>query len=152
MSDAAVLFTVTETGVATITLNRPAVHNAFDDLMIEQLQQLLARIHLDPTIKVVILASNGISFSAGADLNWMRRMAAYSYEENVTDAHALSKLMHTLKYLRQPTIARVQGAAFGGGVGLVACCDMAIASDTAGYRGMPSKPSYHPRSRQRDNS
>ncbi len=133
MSDTAVLLKVSEAGVATLSLNRPTLHNAFDDLMIAQLQTILDIIHNDSQINVVVLTATGTSFSAGADLNWMRRMAAYSYEENIDDALALAKLMQTLKYLRQPTIASVQGAAFGGGVGLVACCDIAIASEVATF-------------------
>jgi methylglutaconyl-CoA hydratase len=128
-----VLFNVDQYNIATITLNRAELHNAFDDVLIQELLKILQTIHNDPKIRVVVLAAAGKSFSAGADLNWMRRMAAYSYEENIRDALALSNLMHALKFLNKPTIARVQGAAFGGGVGLVACCDMAIVSNKASF-------------------
>lgn len=127
------LFSVNEKGVASITLNRPEIHNAFDDALIQELLKTLKNIEQDSSIKIVLLKAEGKNFSAGADLNWMRRMAAYSYDENVKDALALSDLMHTLKFLNKPTIARVQGAAFGGGVGLIACCDIVIASTQASF-------------------
>lgn len=120
-------------GVATVTLNRPDRHNAFDDALIAALTQTLRELDADDSVTVVVLAGAGKSFSAGADLNWMRRMADYSREENLADAEALAALMETLNGLDKPTIARVQGAAFGGGVGLVACCDIAIAADVASF-------------------
>lgn len=120
-------------GVATVTLNRPDRHNAFDDALIAALTQVLRELDADDSVTVVVLAGAGKSFSAGADLNWMRRMADYGREENLADAEALAALMETLNGLDKPTIARVQGAAFGGGVGLVACCDIAIAADTASF-------------------
>lgn len=128
-----VLLTINNQGIATITLNRPEIHNAFDDVLILELLQILQQINSNPDIKVVLLAATGKSFSAGADLNWMRQMAAYSYEENIKDALVLSDLMQTLKFLNKPTIACIQGAAFGGGVGLVACCDIAIASTQTNF-------------------
>lgn len=129
----AVLQTINDQGIATITLNRPQVHNAFDDVLIQELLQNLKQLDSNSQIKIVILKAAGKSFSAGADLNWMRRMAAYSYEENVKDALALADLMQTLKFLNKPTLACVQGAAFGGGVGLISCCDIAIASTEASF-------------------
>jgi len=120
-------------GVATLSLNRPEIHNAFDDALIAELTAELNRLEAEPALRVIVLAANGKSFSAGADLNWMRRMAGYTAEENYRDALALTALMRTLNDLRKPTIARVQGAAFGGGVGLVACCDIAIAADAAKF-------------------
>jgi methylglutaconyl-CoA hydratase len=120
-------------GVATVTLNRPEVHNAFDDALIASLTQELARLEGDPGVRIVVLAAQGKSFSAGADLNWMRRLADHSIEENERDARALTALMRTLNDVAKPTIARVQGAAFGGGVGLVACCDIAVASEEAKF-------------------
>ncbi len=125
--------TVIDQGVATLTLNRPDRHNAFDDALIADLTAELKRLEALDEVRVVILAGAGKSFSAGADLNWMKRMAAYSREDNYRDAMALAGLMETLDGLAKPTIARVQGAAFGGGVGLVACCDIAIASDAASF-------------------
>lgn len=120
-------------GIARVWMNRPEVHNAFDDHLIAELTAELRRLDQAPEVRVVVLAANGKSFSAGADLNWMRRMAKYSQAENLRDAVALAGLMHALYGLRKPTIARVQGAAFGGGVGLVACCDIAVASSEATF-------------------
>lgn len=125
--------TVTTQGIATLTLNRPERHNAFDDTLIADLTAELKRLEGLDEVRVVILAGEGKSFSAGADLNWMKRMATYSREDNYRDAMALASLMETLDRLAKPTIARVQGAAFGGGVGLVACCDIAIASEAASF-------------------
>lgn len=118
-------------GVTTLTLNRPEVHNAFDDTLIEKLTKELEAIGRNPNIRVLLLAARGKSFSAGADLNWMQRMANYSFEKNHNDALSLAHLLQTLNALNKPTIALVQGAALGGGVGLVACCDIAIAADSA---------------------
>jgi methylglutaconyl-CoA hydratase len=120
-------------GVATLQLNRPEVHNAFDDQLIAQLTQRLRALDADPQVRVVVLAAEGKSFSAGADLNWMKRMAAYTEAENLRDAIGLAELMHTLRGLGKPTIARVQGPAYGGGVGLVACCDLAIGTPAAAF-------------------
>src|SRR5262249_6584066 len=118
-------------GVATIWLNRPEIHNAFDDVLIADLTQLLREVEADAGVRVVVLAGKGKSFSAGADINWMRRMAAYTEAENLRDAEALAELMRTLDTLAKPTLAAVHGAALAGGVGLVACCDIALASDAA---------------------
>jgi len=120
-------------GCATVTLNRPELHNAFDDALIANLTAELARLAADEKVRVVVLAAAGKSFSAGADLNWMRRMADYTRQENVADAMALAELLRTLAELPKPTIARVQGAAFGGGVGLVAACDIVLASTRASF-------------------
>ncbi|WP_339726068.1 enoyl-CoA hydratase/isomerase family protein [uncultured Paraglaciecola sp.] len=123
-----VLFEIDNRGVATVTLNQPDIHNAFDDKLIVQLTDIFSRINQNNDIRVMVLAAAGKSFSAGADLNWMQRMATYSYEQNLADANALAKMFYILNTIDKPTIARVQGAAFGGAVGLVACCDMAIGS------------------------
>lgn len=120
-------------GVARLTLNRPALHNAFDDALIARLTEALARLGADRTIRAVVLGGAGKSFSAGADLDWMRRMASYSREENQRDAEGLARLMHALDRLPKPVIAAVQGAAYGGGVGLVAACDIAIAAEGASF-------------------
>ena len=133
MSIAALLSEIDEHGRATITLNRPEMHNAFDDTLINALTEELNRLDRDTGVRVVMLAALGKSFSSGADLNWMRRMADYSFEENLTDATALAELMKTLANLSKPTIALVQGAAIGGGVGLVACCDIALATENASF-------------------
>lgn len=123
----------TVAGVATLTLDRPKIHNAFDDLLIEALIDALRAIEEDDAVRVVVLTGAGASFSAGADLNWMKRMAQASEKENRKDARQLAKLMRVLNHLDKPTIARVNGAALGGGVGLVACCDIAIASNEARF-------------------
>jgi len=120
-------------GVATITMCRADVHNAFDDELIDRLRRELQGLENDPTVRVVVLAAEGKSFSAGADLNWMKRMAEYDRAENLEDAKNLGKLMAVLFRMRQPTVAMVQGPAYGGGVGLVACCDVAIASEDAHF-------------------
>jgi methylglutaconyl-CoA hydratase len=127
----AVTVAVDARGVARVTLNRPDRHNAFDDALIADLTAVLRRLEQDPQTRIVVLQAIGKSFSAGADLNWMRRMAGYSREENLRDSQGLATLMRTLNELDRPTIARVNGAAMGGGVGLVACCDIAIAADSA---------------------
>jgi len=112
--------------VARIRLDRPALHNAFDAALIATLTETLDHVAADDDIRAVVLEGSGVSFSAGADLNWMRGMAAASEAANRDDALALARLMRTLDELPKPTVARVHGAAFGGGVGLVACCDIAI--------------------------
>jgi len=114
---------------ARITLNRPDVHNAFDAELIGELTAALQRIDADRSVRAVVLTGAGPSFSAGADLNWMRGMAAADEAENRADSERLATLMRTLNFLSKPTVARVNGAAFGGGVGLVACCDIAIAAE-----------------------
>jgi len=120
-------------GVATLTMTRGDMHNAFDDAMIADLTLKLKELDANEAVRVVVLAAQGKSFSAGADLNWMKRMAGYSFEENFDDAMGLGGLLQTLNFLSKPTIARVQGAAFGGGVGLVAACDMAVGTQRASF-------------------
>jgi methylglutaconyl-CoA hydratase len=114
-------------------MNRPEVHNAFDDLLIADLTAALKSLAANERVRVVLLTASGKSFSAGADLGWMRRMADYSWDENLRDALGLAELMQTLNGLAKPTVALVQGAAYGGGVGLVACCDVAIAVSRASF-------------------
>lgn len=118
-------------GVGRITLNRPERHNAFDDATIDELAAILDRVADDPAVRVVVLSANGRSFSAGADLGWMKRTAAYSVADNEADALALAEMLSRLDTLPKPTVALVQGGAYGGGVGLVAACDMAVAADDA---------------------
>lgn len=120
-------------GVRRIALNRPQVHNAFDDSLIAELTEALTQAGADSAVRAVVLTGEGASFSAGADLNWMRGMASASETENREDSLRLATLMRTLQYLPKPTIARVNGAAYGGGVGLVACCDIAIGVDSARF-------------------
>ena len=124
---------IDERGVATLTLNRPERHNCFDDELIAGLAAALKRYGANANVRAVVLASSGRSFSAGADLDWMRRMADQPFETNLADAGRLAAFMHTLDRLPKPTLALVQGPAYGGGVGLVACCDVAIASERASF-------------------
>lgn len=119
--------------VGLVTMNRPERHNAFDDVLIGQLTEAFRAMEADDGIRVIVLSGAGKSFSAGADLNWMKRMAGFSMDENRRDAMGLAALMRTIAHLRKPTVARVQGAAFGGGVGLVACCDLAVAAASATF-------------------
>ena len=128
-----------EGAVARLRLDRPALHNAFDDALIADLTDALQALGRDPGVRAVVLEGAGASFSAGADLNWMRGMAAASEEANREDSLRLARLMRTLDELPKPTIARVQGAAFGGGVGLVACCDIAIGVPAATFGLTESK-------------
>ncbi|MGH1372153.1 MAG: enoyl-CoA hydratase/isomerase family protein [Cellvibrionaceae bacterium] len=124
---------IDDRGVATITMNNPDKHNAFDDAIIAELSTAFEQVGSDDHVRVVILASEGRSFSAGADLNWMKRMASYTRDENFRDSQALAEMLRRLNFMPKPTIARVQGAAFGGAVGLVSCCDMAIGSPRASF-------------------
>ena len=133
MSTDTVKLNIDSRGVATVTLNNADKHNAFDDTIIAELDRQFAALTDNSDVRVIVLATEGRSFSAGADLGWMKRMASYSYEENLRDAIALAEMLRKLNYLPQPTIARVQGAAFGGAVGLVSCCDMAVASTRASF-------------------
>jgi len=119
--------------VLRLRMNRPALHNAFDPALIAALTGALEAAATDPAVRAVVLEGEGPSFSAGADLNWMRGMAAADEQANREDALALARLMRTLDELPRPTLARVHGAAFGGGVGLVACCDIAIGTPEARF-------------------
>ncbi|MEJ0069874.1 MAG: enoyl-CoA hydratase/isomerase family protein [Pseudomonadota bacterium] len=119
--------------VATLTINRPEIHNAFDDQLIAALTERFQALDADPAVRVVVLASAGASFSAGGDLNWMRRMAGYTEAENIADARKLAGLLRTIDRLSKPTIARVQGSAFAGGVGLIAVSDIVIAAASAEF-------------------
>jgi methylglutaconyl-CoA hydratase len=120
-------------GVARVTLNRPELRNAFDDVLIGQLKEAFLDIQDDPAVRVMILAGNGPAFCAGADLNWMKRMAGYGYEENLADATALAQMLAALDRLPKPTIARVHGPVFAGGTGLVAACDIAVGTPEAKF-------------------
>jgi methylglutaconyl-CoA hydratase len=118
---------------ARVTLNRPEIHNAFDEAMISDLTTAFRSLSSDSAIRAIVLTGAGASFSAGADLDWMRRMAAYSREENLADAHALGDLFRTIWECPKVTVARVNGAALGGGAGLAAVCDVAVAADSAKF-------------------
>lgn len=133
MSSDKVLCSIDHRGIARVTLNNPDKHNVFDDAIINQLNEHFLTLAEQGRVRVVILEAEGKSFSAGADLHWMKGMAAYSREKNLDDARALATMLHNLNTLPKPTIARVQGATFGGGVGLVSCCDVVIASDKASF-------------------
>src|SRR5579871_6857272 len=117
--------------VATLWLNRPELHNAFDDGLIAELTQATDTLAADAAIRVVIVAGKGKSFSAGADLAWMKRTAGYSLEQNEADANRMAEMLHKLNTMPKPTIAAVQGAAMGGGVGLCSACDIGIAATDA---------------------
>jgi methylglutaconyl-CoA hydratase len=120
-------------GIARVTLDRPEVRNAFDEVVIQKLAHVFHEIAADTGIRVVVLAGNGPAFCAGADLNWMKRMAGYGHDENLADARALAEMLAALERLPQPTIARVHGPAFAGGTGLVAACDIAIGTPQAKF-------------------
>ena len=120
-------------GIGVIALNRPELHNAFNETLIEDLTEALQEVEARQDARAVVIMGEGKSFCAGADLNWMKKMAGYSYEENYADAMGLANMLATLNRLKKPTIARVHGPTFGGGVGLVACCDIAIASTEASF-------------------
>ena len=122
-----------KTGVARVTLNRPELRNAFDDALILELQKAFDQLRDDKTVRVLVLAGNGPAFCAGADLNWMKRMAGYGYDENVADAQALATMLATLDRLPKPTIARVHGPVFAGGTGLVGACDIAVGTPEAKF-------------------
>ena len=117
--------------VATIWMNRPDLHNAFDEILIAELTAACIALDGDADVRIVVLAGRGKSFSAGADLNWMRRAANNGLDDNLNDARALAHMLRTLAEMKKPTIARVQGAALGGGMGLAAACDIAVASTKA---------------------
>jgi len=119
--------------VAVITLARPDVHNAFDERLIAELTAAFVALDDDRDVRAVVLTGAGRSFCAGADLDWMKRMAAFGAKENLADANALATMLRTLYALSKPTIARVHGAAFGGGVGLVAACDIAVGAQDATF-------------------
>jgi methylglutaconyl-CoA hydratase len=120
-------------GVARVTLNRPELRNAFDDELIRKLRAAFEDLSVDKSVRVMVLAGNGPAFCAGADLNWMKRMAGYGYDENLADAKALAEMLAALDRLPKPTIARVHGPVFAGGTGLVAACDIALGTPEAKF-------------------
>lgn len=120
-------------GVLTLTMNRPQLHNAFDAVMIGELTEALQAAESDAETGIVVITGAGTCFSAGADLNWMRSLVHASEEDNYRDALKLAALMRGLNYLSKPTVARVNGPAFGGGLGLIAACDITIAADDARF-------------------
>ena len=122
-----------DAGVATLTLNRPDVRNAFDEELIAALTQRFTELGQRDDVLCIVLAAEGAAFCAGADLNWMRRMADYSHAENIADAATLAAMLRVIHDCPRPTIARVQGDVYAGGMGLVAACDMAVSVDTANF-------------------
>ncbi len=127
-----VQITRTET-VATVTLNRPELHNAFNPQLMQELQAAFTSLGADEAVRVIVLTGAGRSFSAGGDLNWMRETHTYTHEQNVADAAALDGMFQVLDTCPKPVIGRINGAALGGGVGLVACCDLAVAVEEARF-------------------
>ena len=123
----------TQGGVHTITLSRPDVRNAFNDEVIADLKNAFLAVAQDAAVRCVVLAAEGPAFCAGADLNWMRRMADYTREENLADAGKLAEMMRVIYACPKPTVARVQGDVYAGGMGLVAACDIVVSVDSAGY-------------------
>jgi len=123
----------TTAGVTTVTLNRPDVRNAFNDEVITELTAVFLELGKRPEVRCVVLAGSGTAFCAGADLNWMKRMAGYTREENLEDAGGLARMLEVIYACPKPTIARVQGDVYAGGTGLVAACDIAVAVDTAQF-------------------
>lgn len=122
--------------VATLTLDRPSLHNAFNDELIAKITKAIEELGATSEIRVIVMRANGPSFSAGGDLNWMKRAATYTAEENLRDARAGANMFLTVTRCPKPVIARVHGRALGGGSGLVACCDMAVALESAEF-GLP---------------
>lgn len=124
---------ITTGPVATITLNRPEVRNAFNDEVIAELTQAFTDLGQNNEVRAIVLAAQGPAFCAGADLNWMRRMADYSHAENLADAAQLADMLRVIYTCPKPTVARIQGDVYAGGMGLVAACDMAVSVDSANY-------------------
>ncbi|WP_296495150.1 enoyl-CoA hydratase/isomerase family protein [Rhodoferax sp.] len=118
---------------ATVTLSRPEVRNAFNDEVIGELTQAFTQLGQNPDVRAIVLAAQGPAFCAGADLNWMRRMADYSHAENLADAAQLAEMLRVMYTCPKPTVARIQGDVYAGGMGLVAACDMALTVDSANY-------------------
>ena len=120
---------IDDRGVATVTLDRPEARNALNTELVGKLRETFESLSADPTVRVVVVAGNGKAFCAGADLNYMKAMAGYSLEENIEDAGRLGALFHSLRASSKPSIAKVHGAAFAGGIGLLAAADIAVAAD-----------------------
>jgi methylglutaconyl-CoA hydratase len=120
-------------GIALVWLNRPEVRNAFNETMIAELTDAFRAVDGDPGMRAMVLAALGPAFCAGADLNWMKKMSGYTFAQNHEDALGLARMLHTLHTMKKPTVARVHGAAFAGGMGLVAACDVAVAAQSAEF-------------------
>jgi methylglutaconyl-CoA hydratase len=133
LSENVVLSEIDDRGVATVTLNRPDVHNAYDGRMIDGLMEIVGALGADSRVRLLVLRANGRHFQAGADLNWLKRVAGFTMEQNVEFSMRTAGAMRALNEFPRPTLALVHGACYGGGVGMVACCDMAIATETASF-------------------
>lgn len=133
MTNNTILHHLDSRGVARLTLNRPAKHNAFDDQMIQAMNDQLIQWHTDSAVRLLIIDANGSSFSAGADLGWMKRTATLSFQENLSDANTLANLMKRINTFPCPVISLVNGAAYGGALGLIAASDMAFCSPDASF-------------------
>ncbi len=133
MSAPAIVCTVDDGGAAWVRLNRPEVHNAFDRPMIAGLAETFGRLGADQGVRAVVITAAGASFCAGGDLKWMRESAGFGFDDNVADAEGLAAMLHALASLPKPAIAQVHGAAYGGGVGLIAACDIAFAAEGASF-------------------
>jgi methylglutaconyl-CoA hydratase len=133
MSEEPIVLSTREGGVARVTMNRPQLHNAFDEALIAGLAATFQALAEDEAVRAVVLAGAGRSFSAGADLNWMKRAASYDEEQNREDARNLERMLRTIDDCPKPVVAMVQGAAIGGGMGLVAACDIAVAGEAARF-------------------
>jgi methylglutaconyl-CoA hydratase len=129
LSEPVVLLSTDTRGVATVSLNRPEIRNAFNEVLIEELRSTFERVATDPKVRLMVLAGNGKTFSAGGDLNWMRRQGMASEKDNIEDGYRLALMLKTLDIMPKPVIGRIHGAAFAGGVGLVSCCDVAVAAE-----------------------
>jgi len=127
------ILTEIDKGVGIITLNRPERHNAFDDALIAELIDAIGQMENDSAVRLVVISSTGKSFCAGADLNWMKRAASFTPEDSLRDSRTLAEMLRCLAQMKKPTLARVQGPAYGGGVGLVAACDIAVATFDAQF-------------------
>jgi methylglutaconyl-CoA hydratase len=125
---------VTSSGMAaTIWLNRAEVRNAFNEVAITEITHAFRALDMEREVRVIVLAAKGTAFCAGADLNWMKKMSGYSHAENLADAAALAEMMHAIYKCTKPTVARIQGDCYAGGMGLVAACDIAVAHESAGF-------------------
>lgn len=133
MAENVLLRAVDERGIATLTLNRPEVHNAYNGAMIDALVETVGALAADPRVRLLVLRANGRHFQAGADLNWLREVAGCALEENIEFSRRTTLAMRALNAFPRPTLALVQGACYGGGVGMVACCDVAIAGASARF-------------------
>ena len=131
MNDQVLITTIDDRGVARLTMNRPDIRNAFNEELISSICDTIGRLHSDPNVRVIVLTGAGKAFSAGADLNMMKRASGYSAAENKDDARRLAHMLSSIYHSPKPTVALVNGPAMGGGLGLIAACDIAIGADTA---------------------